>query len=124
MMFCYKCGKQLEEGTAFCPDCGTAQNREIANPVNAPKETSNPNVPQQIDNTYSTLAIIGFVISLISLVFNPYAVIAIIACVCCGIVNNKLKANGEPVNKLAMAGAIIGAIGVGWGVFVTLMGGF
>ena len=25
-MFCTKCGKQLEEGTAFCPNCGTAQN--------------------------------------------------------------------------------------------------
>ena len=23
-MFCTKCGKQLEEGTAFCPNCGTA----------------------------------------------------------------------------------------------------
>lgn len=124
MMFCYKCGKQLEEGTAFCPDCGTAQNREIANPVNAPKETSNPNVPQQIDNTYSTLAIIGFVISLISLVFNPFAVTAIIAAVCCIIAVRKQRANGEPVNKLGMAGGIIAAIGVGWGVFVTLMGGF
>ena len=25
-MYCTKCGKQLEEGTAFCPNCGTAQN--------------------------------------------------------------------------------------------------
>lgn len=123
-MFCYKCGKQLEDGTAFCPDCGTAQNREAGNTANVPQNTNNANAPQQVDNTYNTLAVIGFVISLISLVVNPFAVTAIIAAVCCGVVNHKLKAAGAPANKLAMAGAIIASIGVGWGVFVTLMGGF
>ena len=114
-MFCYKCGKQLEEGTAFCPDCGAAQNKEVV---------TNTNIPQKDDNTDNALSIIGFVISLISLVFNPFGVVSIIAAVCCGIVTRKARAEGKTANKLANAGVIIAAIGIGWTVFVMLNGGF
>lgn len=27
-MFCYKCGKQFDEGTNICPHCGAAQNKD------------------------------------------------------------------------------------------------
>ena len=30
-MFCPKCGRQLEEGTSFCPNCGTAQQSNVTN---------------------------------------------------------------------------------------------
>ena len=38
-MFCYKCGKQLDDSMAFCPDCGTEQQKVVKNtlPINADK---------------------------------------------------------------------------------------
>lgn len=30
-MFCYKCGKQLDEGTNFCPHCGATQKKDESN---------------------------------------------------------------------------------------------
>lgn len=30
-MFCYKCGKQLDEGTNFCPHCGATQKKDENN---------------------------------------------------------------------------------------------
>ena len=39
MAFCTKCGKQLEDGTRFCPGCGAPQNAPAAAPA-APVQTA------------------------------------------------------------------------------------
>ena len=42
-MFCKNCGAQLSEGAAFCPNCGTAVVKEVAEPVyQQPAEPQQP----------------------------------------------------------------------------------
>ncbi len=40
-MFCKKCGKELEEGTLFCPFCGQKQTEELKNAEKAEEQISN-----------------------------------------------------------------------------------
>ena len=43
VMFCKNCGAQLSEGAGFCPNCGTAVVKEVAEPVyQQPAEPQQP----------------------------------------------------------------------------------
>ncbi|MBO5286016.1 MAG: zinc ribbon domain-containing protein [Clostridia bacterium] len=35
-MFCFKCGKELPDGSKFCPECGTSQEQHVEAPAPAP----------------------------------------------------------------------------------------
>ena len=73
-MFCPKCGKEVGEGMAFCPYCGNAlQNTVVSKPANSAAE-------KESDTTNAT-AIIGFVVSLISLFINMWGLVGGIAVV-------------------------------------------
>lgn len=48
-MFCSNCGKQLEDGSGFCPFCGSAQNTQQQNPYqqNAQQQNTQQQSAQQ-----------------------------------------------------------------------------
>ena len=113
-MFCIKCGKQLEEGTSFCPSCGTSQESIATPPV------SNSYQPQESAST-NTMAIVGFVVSIISLLINFWGIIGIAATILSvlGYINS--SKNGQKGKGLALAGIIIGAISILWGCIALLV---
>ena len=61
-MFCSNCGKQMEDGSAFCPECGT-KNENLTIDTNPISQIPNPNIqhsqqpmgqPQMPTNSYPT----------------------------------------------------------------------
>lgn len=73
-MYCSNCGNKLEEGTNFCPSCGSAQeqknNKEneigVNNTINELKEEARKR--NEKGNLYK---IIGWVSAALSLIFFP-----------------------------------------------------
>ena len=47
-MFCKKCGKELPDGTKFCPSCGTNQEAGGSNTINSGSNTQRVNAPNEI----------------------------------------------------------------------------
>lgn len=48
-MYCIKCGKQIPDGSSFCPSCGASQDgndRQFA-PVQHTESTSSQSIPNQ-----------------------------------------------------------------------------
>lgn len=89
-MFCSKCGRRLEEGQSVCPVCGTAQE---PGPV-----------------TTNIMAVVGFVLGLISIFIDFFGIIGIIAIVLSvagymGCTQHNQKGKGR-----AIAGIILGLI--------------
>lgn len=105
-MYCKNCGKEIEDGSSFCPYCGSSVSKKICDR----KETS--------DNkgSYSTgFGIGGFVVSIVAVLYShmifalwyiafALALIGIVLS-CTGMKEIKKGKNG-----LAFAGFIIGAI--------------
>lgn len=69
-MFCKNCGKEISEGTRFCPGCGAEQNSapvENNAPVNVEQPTVNLTQPQP-KKKLSTGIIVGIVVAVIVVV--------------------------------------------------------
>lgn len=54
-MYCFKCGKQIDEGAQYCPHCGAAQGRGQDTAVNE------ENVKRQEQTYNNTIAICGII---------------------------------------------------------------
>ena len=96
-MYCYKCGQQIYDNTNVCPYCGAVQ------PVHATAEN-------QYRSQYNLMGIIGFALSCISLLVNPYGIFAITGIILSiiGLVNSrKRNENGQ---IFAVLGIAIGAV--------------
>ena len=70
MKFCVNCGKELSEDTAFCPECGAAQQ---AAPQQAPQQYQQPQYQQAapqapVDNGSFGWAVLGFCFPIVGLV--------------------------------------------------------
>ena len=78
-MFCVKCGKQIADGSKFCPECGAVQPNDSAkNAV----YSSNPNNSTNHYSTvrkaqYNIMCIVGLVVSCISLLLNFWGLVGI-----------------------------------------------
>lgn len=95
-MYCFKCGQQIDDNTNVCPYCGAYQTTH----------TTNTN---QSSSQYNLMCIIGFALSCISLLINPYGIFAITGIVLSiiGLVNaRKRNENGR---VFAILGIVIGA---------------
>ena len=128
-MFCYHCGKEVADGSAFCPYCGTAIAANSPAPSYQQPYFASQGAPQKDVNTTETLGIV----SLVGSFFMP--IVGFI----CGIIGlskiKKLKpaANDEQQQKLGKhkklcsAGVIISSvltvlsllIGIVWGVYIA-----
>lgn len=138
MKFCKHCGAQIEDTTAFCPNCGTnVSDDEVSSSVPEPQNNAyQPQQPvqpaqyqpyQEYQNPgvypeakLNGLAVAGFVVSLVSLVFCGISGIVglILSIIGMNQIKNSIKA-GVPQrgNGLAIAGLIIGIIGT---VFILI----
>ncbi len=107
-MYCRNCGVELKDGTAFCTNCGQKQDADINN------VTDNK-------NGYNTMCVVGFVMSLISLLINFWGIVGIIGTVLSivGLMNCKKK--NEKGKGLAIAGIIIGVISIFYGFYSILV---
>ena len=107
-MFCTNCGKELANGSNFCPECGTAVVRDTYEHA----EPSDPRLDQaplepviQPEVRTHPLTIVGFVLSF----FTP-----LVGLILCIIARN--KANKDPLNagskELTVAGIVISIVGL------------
>lgn len=119
-MFCTNCGKEIQKGSAFCPECGATQQGATPPVTDAggnPDSTSQPEVKKM---PYNIICIIGLVISGISLLLNFWGVVGIAGTIVSviGLLNCKQKnQNGA---ALAITGIIIGVFSILYGVFTLL----
>lgn len=69
-MFCTKCGKELPDGTVFCPSCGVQLNNEVSG-YEINKQAFN------VKEVHNIVAIIGAILTVLGL-FLPYRKVSIL----------------------------------------------
>jgi hypothetical protein len=99
-VYCGQCGKQLSDGTNFCPRCGYSQGQGDLEVVSANDRDDAGNNPQ---------AVWGFVCALVGL-FLPLPVIDMITSVV-GIVLSAAGLKKQRYKGLAIAGTVLGVLG-------------
>ncbi len=95
-MYCSKCGKEILDEAVICPHCGCAVASEEKKEVT---ETTKANV----------FCIIGFVLSLVSLLIALYGAVAIAGMVLSIIGVVQANKKGEKLKGLGIAGIVISA---------------
>lgn len=119
--FCINCGSEIQDGARACVNCGTLVDGGVVTPTPA-TTTVNVNAVQQPQQS-NGMAVAGFVISLVSVVF------------CCGSFNwlglifsivglVKSKSVGGKGKGLAIAGIIISAIVMVLSIILAALGVF
>ena len=89
------------------------QQQQTYNPNQQQQQTYNPNYPSYNENqaqTNSVPAIIGFILSLISLFFNPFMVLSIASIIVSCVGLKQCKDKSKKGKGLAVTGLIIGII--------------
>jgi len=119
--FCSKCGTQVNEGSAFCQNCGAtvagAESQVQAATAPPPAPTAQPAATGKT----SGLATASLVMGIIGIFFNILSILALVF----GFISlNHIKKNPALKGKgLAMGGIILGFIGLLiWIVAVALLG--
>ena len=105
-MDCPRCGKEIEDGSTFCPACGAAQGNGDGREGSAP---------------YNTLCIIGVVLSGISLFFSFAGLAGIGGIILSQMGMRQAEAAGERGEELAMAGIVTGVIAAALGINALLV---
>ena len=147
-MFCYKCGREINEGAAFCPGCGASQGNRTADNSNYSNQNysepnygnanyNNPNYSApncgNVNGQYipkanarcNTLSIIGLVVSCVALLlFNGYGLVGLAGMIVSIIALNECKKSGEEGRAFAIIGIVLGGISLLAGIFslVILLG--
>ena len=96
-MYCYKCGKEIEDETRSCPYCGANQ------PIHT--SSSQSSKPQ-----YNMLCVLGFAVSCISLFIDPRGLCAITGIILSTIGMLNAKKKHEKGKVFAVLGIAIGAV--------------
>lgn len=177
-MKCDRCGREIEDGMAFCPSCGTSVRRQEIRPdpwevkaegYREPGRVEPPRAPeppkpywqngagqgdgaaQQPPRPYSyqgatpppqgtspyiyqrtpygatpesattnTMAVVGLIIGAISFLFNFFGVVGLAATICSAIALSQIKRSGQRGEGLAVAGLVLGIIGILWGLLTLV----
>lgn len=108
MKYCTHCGKELLDDAIVCPGCGCAVESE-----NNASASSQFVSPQPVNDSYSTMSIIGLVFSLLGGILG--LILSILA-------YNEAKRTGSQKSKsMSKAGIIISSIYLGFVVLLFLI---
>lgn len=97
MKYCKSCGAELVDDAIICPKCGVA-------------------VEAQNGVKKNNFAIAGFVLALVAMVINGYAIPAILGLVFSIVGLVQISKGGYKNKGLAIAGIVLGAIALVWDV--------
>ena len=99
--YCTKCGKELKKEDIFCGYCG---NQMI-------EETEDGEKVVTVSKT-NGLAVAGFVVSLASLLINFWGITSVVGIILSAVALSQIKKTNESGKGFALAGLIIGIIGI------------
>ena len=139
-MYCPHCGKELDEGVNFCPNCGAKTQQVSGSEPNEPNEEKDEffdappasvsvheqrtveheqTAPERTARV-NVLAIVGFALSIagyllggsswILCIFTVLVSVAGLVCSSLGLV--RCKRNGAKGKGFAIAGIVVGAVGI------------
>lgn len=124
-MYCSKCGVQIIEGSSFCPNCGQAienQTTGMRGQYSQPDQYFNyrqdNHYQYEQDSKMNPLALAGFIVGCVSLLINFWGIVGgtALGLSIAGLFQiNGGKGTGK---GFAIAGIILGAIGVLFGLLV------
>ena len=106
--YCRNCGTKLPEEARFCPSCGTVTEQGYSGQHFS-------SIPQYQAPEINVLAIVGFILALVSLIFNFFGAVGIVGIVLSAIALSQ-SPEGDRNRGMAVAGVIIGGISALWGV--------
>jgi len=119
-MYCSKCGKILSDSGKFCQNCG----QEISSAEYSRQADRKQNyyaAPQTQPTKTNALALTGFILGCVSLIFNLWGIVGLAALVLSVIGYNQISAAGENGKGFATAGIILGAVGILWGIITVFL---
>lgn len=70
-MYCKKCGKQVEDGSSFCPYCGADLKEQEVEVVEANVESEKP---QESRGPWKVFAIVGYVLGIVGFVTSFFLI--------------------------------------------------
>jgi len=119
-MFCTCCGKEIKEGSVFCPNCGASQ-QGATTPITSAGGYSNPTIQPTVQKAaYNTMCIVGLVISCISLLLNFWGLVGIAGTIVSVVGLSSCNQKNENGKALAIIGIIIGVFSIFYGLFAIL----
>ena len=121
-MFCYKCGKEINDGSVFCPECGANQNQNAGANTNQAQYQYQASSQNQIQKVpYNAMAVVGLVISCISLILNFWGLVGIAGTVVSVVGLLQCQKNNENGKALAIIGIAIGAFSILYGLYAIIV---
>lgn len=127
-MFCSKCGKEISDGTVFCPECGAAQQGAVQNePQTMPQNMQGgfygygANQPVAKREPYNMMCILGLVISGISTLLDFWGIVGIAGTVVSVIGLISCTRKNERGKVLAIIGIVIGAFSILYRVVLLVL---
>ena len=109
-MFCKECGKEVNDKAVVCPSCGCMLNTE-ENLVSTSQEKK---------KGISILCLVGFILSLVSLLLALYGTVAIAGLVLSIIGIVKCSKNNLRLKGLGIAGIVVAAASLVYTTYVII----
>lgn len=106
-MYCRKCGSKLDDDAVICPNCGVPTDKFY---TSQPYYSQQPYPHAMSSRRSNGLAIAGFIISLVSILFSYIFCITSIVALGLSIAGMKNRKNCTDNNGFATAGLIISII--------------
>lgn len=112
-MYCRNCGKEIPDGSSFCPECGASQRDDV--------QVQNVRTVESKTNTKS---IVGLVISLIGLLIFSSLILGPVSAIVSYFGYKECKERNENGSVLAILGMIIGGIAFLAGLYIQAMSSY
>jgi hypothetical protein len=110
VMFCKVCGKEINDSAVICPHCGCRTTQEIQQVNSTPNGTS-------------AAAVLGFILSLVSLFLSLYCIVPVLGIIFSG-VGMSATSRGEKSGKgFAVAGLVISIISLILNIILLILAG-
>lgn len=114
-MYCRSCQKELEPSVKFCPHCGASVYDNAENTITYDYTGSDAVAYEQsISTRTNSLAIAGFVLSIVSLFLSLWGITAIMGILFSAMGLHRINNSNEQGRALAYAGIVIGILSIIW----------